>query len=171
MPIERVQGGKLDENVFTQRGFVRATEQLEQLKAVGRRAVAERIRDALLTETNASENADYLDAREEQTRLERRIAQLEQRLSGARIVEPDGSNGVIDVGERVRIRDLDTDERVEYQLVGSLESDPAAGRISAQSPVGRALLGRRKGEVAIALVPKGRLRLKILEIEMPRASA
>jgi transcription elongation factor GreA len=161
----------LNENVFTQNGFVRATEQLEQLKAVGRRAVAERIRDALLTETNASENADYLDAREEQTRLERRIAQLEQRLSGARIVEPNGSNGVIDVGERVRIRDLDTDERVEYELVGSLESDPAAGRISAQSPVGRALLGRRKGEVAVAVFPKGKLRLKILEIEMPGAPA
>jgi transcription elongation factor GreA len=161
----------LNDTLITQGGFARATEQLEQLKMAGRREIAERIRHALMTETNAAENADYLDAREEQARLERRIAQLEERLSGARIAEPNGGNGVIDLGERVRLHDLDTDERVEYELVGSLESDPSAGRISAQSPVGRALLGRRKGEVATADVPKGKLRFKILEIEMPATSS
>ena len=160
----------MDETFITRTGFTRAQEQLEQLKTAGRREVAERIREALMSETNAAENADYLDAREEQIRLERRIAQLAQRLSGARISEPNGGNGVIDVGERVLLHDLDNDEQVEYELVGSLESDPAVGRISTESPVGRALLGRRKGEVAIADAPKGRLRLKILAIEVPGAT-
>jgi transcription elongation factor GreA len=156
--------------LITWAGFARANEQLEHLKTVGRREVAERIHNALLTETNAGESADYLDAHEEQARLERKIAELEQRLARATIVEPDGGNDILDVGERVRLRDLETQETVEYDLVGSLEADPAAGRISAASPVGRALLGRRKGEVAVVDVPKGRLTVEILGIETPPES-
>lgn len=144
---------------------------LEHLKTTGRREIAERLRDVTTSETNAADSADYLDAREDQVLLERKIAQLEQRLANARVVEPDGANGVIDLGERVRLRDLETGERVEYELVGSLEADPAAGRISAASPVGSALLGRRTGEVVIAEVPKGTVHLKILEIDVPVASA
>jgi len=156
--------------LITWAGFARASEQLEHLKTVGRREVAERIRNALLTETNAGESADYLGAREEQARLERKIAELERRLAQSTIVEPDGGNGILDVGERARLQDLETQETVEYELVGSLEADPAAGRISAASPVGRALLGRRKGEVAVVDVPKGRLTFEILSIETPHES-
>jgi len=165
-----LRGGDMTERLITEKGFAEATERLQHLKTVGRREIAERIRDALLTETNAGENADYRDAREEQARLERRIAQLEERLTSARIAKPDGTNGLVDLGERVRLHDLETGEPVEYEVVGSLESDPAAGRISAESPVGRALLGRRRGEVAVADVPRGRLRLEIVDIELPAAS-
>lgn len=162
----------MNDVLITWAGFARASEQLEHLKTVGRREITERIRNALLTETNAGESADYLDAREEQARLERKIAELESRLTIAKIVAPDADNGVIDVGERVRLHDLDANETVEYELVGSLESDPAAGRISAASPVGRALLGRREGEVAVVDAPKGRLEFEILEIEvLPESSA
>jgi transcription elongation factor GreA len=165
------EGGTLNETLITRTGLVRATETLEHLKTVGRREIAERIRHAVRNETNVAENSDYLEAREHQALLERRIARLEERLASARVAEPDGANGMVDVGERVRLHDLDTGEQVEYQVVGSLESDPAAGRISAESPVGRALLGRRKGEVAVAAVPTGNVRFKILEIASPAAAA
>jgi len=155
----------LNDVLITWEGFAHATERLSHLKTVGRREITDRIRAALLTETNAGESADYLDAREEQARLEQRIALLERKLSNAVIVEPNPGDDVVDVGERVRLRDVEADETLEYELVGSLESDPAAGRISAASPVGRALLGRRKGEVAVIDVPRGRLTFEILGIE------
>jgi transcription elongation factor GreA len=161
----------LSDRLITGAGFARASEMLEHLKTTGRREIAERLRQVITSETNAADNADYLDAREDQVLLERKIAQLERRLANARVAEPDGANGVIDLGERVRLHDLETGERVEYELVGSLESDPAAGRISAASPVGSALLGRRKGEVVVAEVPKGTVHLKILEIDAPVSSA
>jgi transcription elongation factor GreA len=160
----------LNDMLMTWAGFAHANDRLEHLKTAGRREITERIRNALLTETNAGESADYLDAREEQVRLERKIATLERRLMNAKIVEPDAKNGVVDVGERVRLHDVDANATLEYELVGSLESDPAAGRISAASPVGRALLGRREGEVAVVDVPKGRRTFAILGIETPTES-
>lgn len=155
----------MNDLLITWAGFSRVSEQLQHLKTAGRDEITERIRNALLTETNAGESADYLDAREEQVRLERKIAELERRLTNAKIVAPDAENGVVDVGERVRLRDLEAKVTLEYDLVGSLESDPAAGRISAASPVGRALLGRGRGEIAVVDAPKGRLEFEILEIE------
>jgi transcription elongation factor GreA len=157
----------LKDMLITWAGFSRANERLEHLRTVGRREITERIRNALLTETNVGESADYLDAREEQARLEHKIAELERRLTNAKIVEPNADNGVVDVGERVRLHDVEANETLEYELVGSLDSDPATGRISAASPVGRALLGRRKGDVAVVDVPKGRLTFEILGIETP----
>jgi transcription elongation factor GreA len=161
----------LNDLLITWAGFSRANERLEHMKTVERREITERIGNALLTETNAGESADYLEAREEQARLEQRIAQLERRLINAKIVEPNAGDDVIDVGERVRLHDLEADETLEYELVGSLESDPAAGRISAASPVGRALLGRHKGELAVVDVPSGRLTFEILGIETPPESS
>jgi transcription elongation factor GreA len=119
-----------------------------------------------LSERNVADNVDYQDALEEQALLERRIAILQERIADADVVDPDPKNGVLDVGERVRVRDLENDEEIQFELVGSLEADPLAGRISAASPLGRALLGRRDGEVAIVDAPKGRLRFEILQIQM-----
>lgn len=96
--------------------------------------------------------------------LERRIAVLEQRLAEATVVEPDRRNGVVDVGERVTVRSLDTDEVHEYRLVGTLESAPAEGRISVASPLGQALFGRRVGDVASFVAPKGRRRFEVVAI-------
>ena len=123
------------------------------------------VRHAVAAEADPSTNADYNEAREEQARLEARIARLEDRLAAARVVGPDHANDTVDVGERVRLRDLDTGSRLTYELVGSFEADPASGRISAESPVGRALIGRRRGEVALVQAPKGEVRLRVVSIE------
>jgi transcription elongation factor GreA len=155
----------MKERLMTAEGFALLCEELERLKTTGRNDIAERLRQAVATETDPSANAEYLAAREDQARLEARIARLEQRLSSARVVEPDDANGTVDVGERVRLRDLDTGSSVVYELVGSFEADPAAGRISAESPVGRALIGRRKGDVALVEAPKGQVRLRVVAIE------
>jgi len=96
----------LNDLLITWAGFSRANERLEHMKTVERREITERIGNALLTETNAGESADYLEAREEQARLEQRIAQLERRLINAKIVEPNAGDDVIDVGERVRLHEI-----------------------------------------------------------------
>jgi transcription elongation factor GreA len=155
------------EALITHEGLTRLRQELEDLAGAGRREIIDRIRHSMSTDANVAENADYHGARDEQALLERRIAILQERIASAQVAEPDASNGTVDVGERVRLRDLDSGEKVEYVLVGSLECDPLAGRISVASPVGEALLGRRCGDVAIVAAPKGRFRFKILAIEMP----
>jgi len=161
----------MTQTLITRAGLARLREQLEHLTTTRRHEIAERIRHAVSSERNMAENADYQDAREEQALLERRIAILQERIADAHVVDPDAENGVLDVGERVRVRDLENDEEMQYQLVGSHEADPLAGRISAASPLGRALLGRRDGDVAVVDAPKGRLRFKILEIQLASSEA
>jgi len=155
------------EMLITPAGLVRLTEELEQLRTTGRRRIAERIREAISTDADASANADYLIAREEQAELEARIARLEVRLADATIVEADGSNNLVDLGERVRLRDLETGARLEIELVGPIETDVESGRISTASPVGQALIGRRRGDVAVVDTPMGRRRLRIVAIAQP----
>ena len=161
----------MNETLITPAGLARLSAELGSLKSAGRDGIAERIRDAVSTDADPTANADYLAAREEQALHEAKIARLEQRLAAARVAEPDVENGVVDLGERVLLRDLDTDAVHEYELVGSLEADPAAGRISVESPLGRALVGRGAGDVAVVQAPKGRRQLKVLAIELPVAAA
>lgn len=158
------------EMMITPAGLLRFEEELDRLKTAGRQEIAERLRLALSTDADPSTSADYLAAREEQALLETRISRLELRLDAARVAEPDADNGVVDLGERVRLRDLDTGAKHEYELVGSLEAEPAAGRISAESPVGQALIGRRRGDVALVDVPRGRKRFRIVAIDVPAAT-
>jgi transcription elongation factor GreA len=155
----------MKETLITPAGLARLTAELEHLKTSGRREIAERLRHAASTDADATANTDYLAAREEQAVLELKIARLEQRLEAARVAEPDAGNGLVDLGERVRLRDVDTGARHEYELVGAFEADPAAGRISVESPLGRAVIGRRKGDVAVVEAPKGRFRVRIVRIE------
>lgn len=152
----------MHDTVITPDGLARLSEELEVLVTDGRRRIAERLHQALASQANASENADYLAAREEQEELERRIALLQDRLGSARLVEPRPGNGQVDVGERVRVRDLESGRRLELELVGPLETDVAAGRISLASPLGRAIHGRRRGEVVEVDAPRGPLRYRIL---------
>jgi len=160
-----LQSSSFSATVITREGLARLEAELEQLKTAGRDEIAERLRAAISTDANAAENADLHQARDEQSLLERRIAILEDRIRTADPVDPDAFNGVVDVGERVRLRDLETGQRLSYDLVGSLESDVFAGRVSSSSPLGRALIGLRKGQVAVVNAPRGLRRLRILAIE------
>jgi transcription elongation factor GreA len=155
----------MKETLITPAGFARLQEELERLKTSGRHEITERIRNAISTDADATANSDYLAAREEQALLEFRIARLEQRLDATRVAEPNARSGVVELGKRVRLRDLDTGTRHEYELVGALEADPAAGRISVESPLGRAVLGRRRGEEAVVEAPIGQVRIRILSIQ------
>jgi len=152
-------------NAITPAGHRSLREELDRLKREGRERVAERIREALASAADRTENSDLRQAREEQELLERRIAILEERLAAADVVEPDPSNETLELGERVRLRDLDSRRTVEYVLVGSHEVDPTRGRISAVSPLGQAVLGARRGDVVTVEAPSGRRRYRVLAIE------
>jgi transcription elongation factor GreA len=158
----------VDEPVITREGLERLSDELERLKRDGRRAVADRLRHAATSEANFTQNADYMDARQELVALEERIALLEGRLRSARVVAPCLGNGRVDVGERVRVRDLASGKRLEVELVGPLESDFSAGRVSVASPLGRALLGLRRGDVADVRTPGGSRMFKVLAVEPPQ---
>jgi transcription elongation factor GreA len=158
----------MDSTAITARGLERLSEELERLTTDGRREIAERLRHAAASAANSTENADYFAACTDQARLEQRIALLQKRLRAAEVVEPRLGNGQIDVGERVRVRDLDSGERLEFELVGPHEFDPAAGRISIVSPLGKAIAGLRRGQIADVDTPRGRLRFKILAVEVGR---
>jgi transcription elongation factor GreA len=153
--------------VITRDGLERLTDELEQLRTSGRQEIAERLRAAVSTNANVVESAEYHEARDDQATLERRIAVLEERIALAQLADPDGTNGLVDVGERVGVRDVESGRRVQYQLVGALEADASQGRVSVLSPVGRALVGRRRGDVAVVEAPQGEVRLKILSIVTP----
>jgi transcription elongation factor GreA len=153
------------EIILTQAGYDKLREQIKTLQTVERRRVADRIREAREF-GDISENSEYDDAKNEQALLERRILQLEDRLRSARVIDTsDIPSDVVSVGSRVKVKDLDHGDVDEYEIVGSAEADPANSRLSNESPVGRAVLGKKKGDVVEVAVPAGALRLEILEIQ------
>jgi transcription elongation factor GreA len=161
----------MQESVITEDGFERLNEELGRLKTDGRRFVADRLRRAASSEANLAQNTEYLDARDEQAQLERRIGLLEQRLRSTRIVAPRLGNGHVDVGQRVRVRDLSSGQPLEVELVGHHEADFTAGRVSVASPLGRALVGLRDGGIADVDAPRGKLRYEVLAVDVPARAA
>jgi transcription elongation factor GreA len=153
------------EVILTPAGHERLKEEIEHLSTVKRREVAERIKQAREF-GDIAENSEYDDAKNEQAMLEHRIATLEERLKHARVIEADEiTTEVVSVGTRVRLRDLDAKETIEYTIVGSAEANPAEYKLSNESPVGRAILGRKKGETVEVAAPRGALKYKIMEIK------
>jgi transcription elongation factor GreA len=148
--------------VLTREGAERIERELDRLRGEGRAAIAGRLREAREGGAELAENADYLAAKEEQARLERRIAELEARLERAEIVDRAGSGDVVEVGSSVDVREVGGRRTERYEIVGSGEGDPEAGRISVESPLGSALAGHRAGEVATR---SGVRRLKIVGLE------
>ena len=144
---------QLNASLLTPGGFAKLSAELQLLRSR---------RDALGDATTVS--AEHLDVPEELVRLDRQIAVLEERLRSATVVEANPADGELGVGERARIRDLDSGELIDYRIVGVGEADPTTGNISYTSPVGSALLGRRVGDVCEVQVPRGLLRLEVLEI-------
>jgi transcription elongation factor GreA len=152
------------EVILTKEGYNKLKQEIEYLSTEKRREVAERIRTAREF-GDIAENAEYDDAKNEQALLEHRIATLEERLLSARVIDKkDIAKDVVSVGSKVKLRDLAANKTFEYRIVGSAESNPAEQRLSNESPVGRAILGKKKGEVVEVAAPRGALKFKILEI-------
>jgi len=155
----------LKEVILTPEGYEKLKSEIQHLSNDKRREVADRIRVAR-DFGDISENAEYDDAKNEQAMLEHKIAQLEERLVHARVIERgDVDLSVVSVGAKVRLRDVDAKQTVEYVIVGSAEADPAESKLSNESPVGKAIIGRKKGETVEVAAPRGALKFKIMGIE------
>ena len=159
-------GHVLKDVLLTPEGYENLTRELDILRTEKRREVADRIRVAREF-GDIAENAEYDDAKNEQAMLEHKIAQLEERLLNARVIDTgDVDTSVVSVGSVVRLRDVDAKETVEYHIVGSAEANPADHKLSNESPVGRAILGHKKGETVEVTTPKGgKIKFKIMEIK------
>jgi transcription elongation factor GreA len=152
------------ETVLTPEGLEDLKAKLETLSTVRRREVAERIKEAREF-GDISENSEYDDAKNEQMMLEKQIAEIEERLRSARIIE-EGSSDVVSVGSTVHVKDQKTEKSTKYRIVGSSEANPSEQKLSNESPVGKALLGHKRGETVKVPVPRGPARqLKITKIE------
>ena len=155
----------MKEVLLTPEGLEKLTQELEILLTDKRREVADRIRIAREF-GEIAENAEYDDAKNEQAMLEHKIAQLEERLLNARVIDTkDVDTSVVSVGSVVRLRDVDAKETVEYHIVGSAEANPAERKLSNESPVGRAILGHKKGETVDVVTPGGNIKVKIVSIK------
>ncbi|MHB1242680.1 MAG: transcription elongation factor GreA [Gaiellaceae bacterium] len=155
----------MKEVILTPEGYEKLKQEIDLLSTDRRREVADRIRVAREF-GDIAENAEYDDAKNEQAMLEHKIAQLEDRLSNARVIHKrDVDLSVVSVGAKVRLRDVDAKETVEYTIVGSAEANPAELKLSNESPVGKAIIGKKKGETVEVSAPRGSLKYKILDIK------
>jgi transcription elongation factor GreA len=154
------------EEILTQQGLDDLKQKIEHLSTVRRREVAERIKEAREF-GDISENSEYDDAKNEQAMLERQIAELEEKLRGAQLIDEGAvTTDVVSVGTTVHVKDQKTEKSAKYKIVGSSEANPADNKLSNQSPVGKALLGKKRGDVVSVPVPRGPQRkLKITKID------
>jgi transcription elongation factor GreA len=166
-PAPRVflSGGPLKDVILTPEGYEKLKQEIEFLSNEKRREVAERIRTAREF-GDIAENAEYDDAKNEQALLEHRIATLEERLRNARVIsKKDVAKDVVSIGSKVKLRDIDAKQTVEYRIVGSAEANPVENKLSNESPVGKAIIGKKKGETVEVAAPRGAMKFKILEIK------
>ena len=151
--------------ILTPEGLEELKSKIEHLSTERRREVAERIR-AAREFGDIAENAEYDDAKNEQAMLEHRIATLEERMLAARVIDAgDVSKDVVSIGSKVRLRDVNANKTVEYHIVGSAEADPTENKLSNESPVGKAIMGKKKGDVVEVAAPRGTLKFKIMDIK------
>ena len=154
------------EALITKEGLDKLKAEIEHLQTVKRREVAERIKEAREF-GDISENAEYDDAKNEQALLEQRIAQLEERLRRATVIdEKDLGTDEVRVGSIVHVKDQKSGDSQKFQIVGSTEADPLEHKLSNESPIGKALVGRKRNEIVTVEVPRGpKKKLKITKIE------
>jgi transcription elongation factor GreA len=149
--------------VMTAEAHAALSAEIEQLETAGRQEIAERIRIAREW-GDLKENAEYHDAKNDQARLETRILVLREKLLNAEVREGRGGGDTVDLGSRVEVRDADSGRTSAYTLVSSVEADAAAGRLSFDSPVGKALQGARAGDVVQVSTPRGTRALEITSV-------
>jgi len=154
------------DTVLTPQGLEELKARIEHLRGERRREVAERIKEAREF-GDIAENSEYDDAKNEQAMLEKQIAELEEKLRSARIIdEKNVDTETVGVGVLVHVKDQKTDKSTKFKIVGSAEADPSENKLSNESPVGRALIGHKRGETVSVQVPRGPARkLKITKIE------
>lgn len=154
-----------EKDVFlTPEGLEKLENELDDLKSVKRREVADRIKQALAF-GDISENSEYDQAKNEQAKLEERIVKLENILRNAKLIDEDEiTTDVVSIGSKVIVLDIEYAEKMEYTIVGSAEADPYSGRISNESPVGSSLLGRKLNDIVDVQVPDGIIKYEILSI-------
>ena len=152
-------------NILTYQGLQKLEEELQNLKVVRRKEVAQKIKEAR-EQGDLSENAEYDAAKDEQRDIEARIEDIEKILKNAEVVvEEEVELDKISIGCKVKILDVEENEELEYKIVGSTEANSLKGKISNESPVGKALLGARIGEVVTVETQAGDLNYKVLEIQ------
>lgn len=152
------------EVLLTVEGLKKLEDELEHLKTVKRKEVADRIKQAIEF-GDISENSEYDDAKNEQAFIEGRILTLEKQLRNATIIDDSElSTEVVSLGSTVVLKDLELGDILEYEIVGSMEADPIEKKISNESPVGKAVLGQSIGSIVTVEVPAGNLQYEILEI-------
>jgi transcription elongation factor GreA len=154
------------EVILTEEGYLKLKEEIEYLSTSKRREVAERIKEAREF-GDIAENSEYDDAKNEQALLEQRIAQLEERLRRSIVIDKkDIDTGSVSVGVLVHVKDQKSGESRKFQIVGPAEADPTDSKLSNESPIGKALLGHKRGDVVTVDVPRGpKKKLKITKIE------
>ena len=152
---------EVKKNILTEEGLKALESELQDLKVNRRKEVAQKIKEAR-EQGDLSENAEYDAAKEEQRDIELRIEEIDKILKNAELVTDDDIDS--SVGCTVKIKDLEYDEEMEYKLVGSTEANSLKGKISNESPVGKALIGAKKGHTVMVETPAGLLKYKILEI-------
>lgn len=150
--------------MLTVNGLKKLEDELGHLKSVKRREVAERIKQAIEF-GDISENSEYEDAKNEQAFIEGRILTLEKMLRNAKIIDDENlDTKLVSIGSTVLLKDLESGEEVKYTIVGSVEADPDANKISNVSPVGKAIIGQPKGSTVEVNVPAGQLKYQIMDI-------
>ena len=153
------------EIILTPEGYRRLKEEIDYLSTKKREEVAERIKESRYF-GDISENSEYDDAKNEQAMLEQRIFALEEKLRSAIVIDSkDVKTDAVGVGTKVTLQDMKRGDVLQYSIVGSAEANPAQHKLSNESPVGRAIMGRAPDDVVEVTVPQGVMRLKVLTIE------
>lgn len=152
------------EVILTAKGVKELEARLVELKTVKRAEVTEKIKVAR-SFGDLSENAEYDAAKDEQAMIEGEILEIEQKLKHAKIIDETQTAGVVHLGSKIKLYDVAYDESIEYTLVGTSEADPRKHLISNESPMGKALLGKKAGETVDVVCPAGITKVKILEVE------
>ena len=155
--------------ILTREGLENLKEELVNLKTVRRKEVAERLKQAI-DFGDHSENSEYDDAKNEQAFIEGRIQTLEATIHKAKVIEDENiSSGVINIGSYVTVRDVEFDDVEEYRIVGTSEADPMQNKISNESPLGSALLGKRQGQTIKVEAPVGTLEYEVISVSLDKA--
>ena len=151
--------------ILTDEGLKKYEDELEMLKTVKRKEISRKDQGGAVVLGDLSENSEYDEAKNDQAKVEARIVELEAMLKNAKVIdEEELGDDVVHIGSKVRVFDVEFNEEIEYQVVGSAEADPRSGKISDESPVGKALLGAKVGDVVEAEAPGGIVKFEIKNI-------